>query len=388
MEASNSFLTVEESVFDGCKDNGIRLISRSVVRNSGEQGIYLSQNSGTSITNNWIHNNGADRISRKGSGIYFYNQVGIPLVRNNTIYDNYTYGIEASENGADPNVLNCIIYGNDSNDLYRVNGTFDTVNYCSLQHSHSGAGNITGEPGFANVGADPNDLHLGETSQCRDAGDPDGSYDETDIDGESRVYYGRVDMGGDEYYWSAADIDEDGRVKFADYAMLAVAWQSEDGEGNYDEDCDLEDNNSIDVNDLALFCEEWLWEAAWEQGWMMCMGGGGSTLKSAGIMDSVVLEVVAAEARTDGLMLSAIESRKAMPERLAVKSGKFYNVTPDAVAASRTVRPRPPTRRQVYELTVQVLKWLDEMWLRGELKEVMTEDEYLALRKVIEERAN
>ena len=42
----------------------------------------------------------------------------------------------------------------------------------------------------------------------------------------------------------------------------------------------------------------------------------------------------------------------------------------------------------MYELAAQILKWLDEMWLRGELKEVMSEEEYLALRKAIEERAN
>lgn len=42
------------------------------------------------------------------------------------------------------------------------------------------------------------------------------SYDETDIDGESRIYYGRVDIGGDEYHWSPADFDEDGTVNLID----------------------------------------------------------------------------------------------------------------------------------------------------------------------------
>ena len=197
-------------------------------------------------------------MSTRASGIHFYNQIGVPLVRNNTIYDNYTYGIESTENGADPNILNCIIYGNDGNDLYRINDTFDTVNYCSLQNSHAGIGNITGDPGFKNVGTDPNDLHIDETSQCKDAGDPNGDYDETDIDGEDRIRYGRVDIGADEYYWSPADLDEDGFVNFTDYAAFAEAWQAEAGEGNYNESCDIVDNNVIDINDLAVLAQYWL----------------------------------------------------------------------------------------------------------------------------------
>lgn len=396
VEGYNSDVTVEKTVFDDCTDNAIYLtsysdidISRSVVRNSGEHGIYLYQNSGTSIINNWIHNNGKDQISSRASGIYFYNQIGIPLVRNNTIYDNYTYGIESTETGADPNILNCIIYGNDSNDLYRVNDTFDTVNYCNLQNSHAGIGNITGDPGFKNVGTYPNDLHLDETSQCKDAGDPNGDYDETDIDGENRIYYGRVDMGADEYYWSPADFDEDGYVNFIDYAIFAAAWQSESGKSNYNEDCDLENNNSIDMNDLALFCEDWLWEKAWDEGWMMCMGGG-STLKSM-MMESSFLSLTptpiapSAEKGSDGLMLSGVESQKTMPKRLAAKSEKFYKVTPEAIAKLQAVRPKPPTKRELYELHQELLKWLDEICLSGDLKETMTEEQYLEFRKAVED---
>jgi len=195
--ASDSDLTIDHSLISNSSDNALYTtggcnltLKNSVMRYSGESGLDLYGNYATTIKNNWIHGNGTDEYAYydSGAGIWFTNQVSVPLVRNNTIYNNYTYGLQSSENGADPNVLNCIIYGNDSNDFYRENGTFDTVNYCNLQNSHAGTGNITGDPGFANIGTDPNDLHLDETSQCKDAGDPNGDYDETDIDGENRIY--------------------------------------------------------------------------------------------------------------------------------------------------------------------------------------------------------
>jgi hypothetical protein len=124
-----------------------------------------------------------------------------------------------------------------------------------------------------NISIDSDDLHLDGTSQCKDVGDPNGDYDETDIDGESRIKYGRVDIGADEYYWSPADIDEDGYVNFIDYATVAAAWMTDSGDGNYDEDCDLEDDNSIDISDLALFCEDWLWQAAWPDKQMLLSTG-------------------------------------------------------------------------------------------------------------------
>jgi hypothetical protein len=423
-----------------------------------------------------------------------------------------------------------------------------------LQNAHAGSGNITGDPGFMNIDVDADDLHLDETSQCKDAGDPNGSYgDETDIDGESRIKYGRVDIGADEYYWSSADIDEDGFVNFIDYTTFASAWQADSGDGNYDENCDLEDNNSIDFNDLALFCEDWLWQAAWPdkqillstgfdsgipgswtvvdgfsdgKTWMtnnpysrsseyfdgtfclvdsywagtvdmneslvtpsidcsgtvevvlefshyfmyysggsnekcdvdisidrgawqtilqytgsstggyisedisayaagesnvrirwhyynanydeywgidnvkvignyrasssqMSMGGGGSGfgLESMSLETTLSIEsskTVSASNKDALMLLTATESLNARPERLTAKSQKFYNITPDAIAKLQTVRPKPPTKRELYELHMELLKWLDEIWLNGQL-ESWTEDEYLEFRKSIED---
>ncbi len=380
--AYNSDLIIDHTVISNSSDNALYTtvgcnltLKNSVVRESGESGLELHGNYETTIKNNWIHDNGKDESANYGgAGIWFTNQVSVPLVRNNTIYNNYTYGIESSEQGADPNIINCIIYGNDS-DLYRENDTFDTVNYCDLQSDHNGIGNITSDPCFMNILADANDLHIDELSKCKNKGDPNGSYgSETDIDGEDRVKYGRVDIGADEYYWSASDFDESGIVNFLDYAVIAGDWMTDDNDVNYVDTCDLVDNNSIDYNDLGLFCDEWLWESPVIGGWMMSMGGGGYSEMS--MMESLGLEVASVTSEGGGLMLSGIDSLEMMPERLAARCQKFYDVKAEPVVSGR---------RELEVVDVdEMIAWLDAIWEEGGLKSYMKKKEYLAFREALE----
>ena len=364
------------TVFEDNDQNGIRLSSYSnldiqncVIRGSGYEGIRLYQNSGTKIVNNWIHKNGTAMGSSYGSGVYFGNQIGIPLVRNNTIYDNYTYGIECSQTGADPNIRNCIICGNDSNDLYRPGGGFNKVNYCLLQNTHSGAGNLTGDPCFYD--ADSNDLHIRSESICKNAGDPNGDYNgETDIDGENRVYYGRVDAGGDEYYFPKADYDINWIVNLPDYSKFADNWLDVNAAISLDGDSD------VDIYDLDLFCVDWLWQAPWGDGWMLAMTGGGMGMG----FDSS--KATSSEKRPDALMLSAAESLRTRPERLAAKSQKFYDVTPENTISARQ-NQLDAMKKDVKTNIKEILQWLDEIWLNGDLDGHMTEKEYLEFRESI-----
>jgi hypothetical protein len=56
------------------------------------------------------------------------------------------------------------------------------------------------------------------------------------------------------------DFENSGRVDFKDFAVLAAAWLSEPGEGNWNADCDISmpSDGIIDELDLAVFCDNWL----------------------------------------------------------------------------------------------------------------------------------
>ncbi len=293
------------------------------------------------IKNNWIHNN-------NGDGIYIYTYSSDPaaIIRNNTIVNNTNYGISLSRNEgtADPPdiISNCIIWGNGSGSLYSAYGTFDNnVTYSCIQGGYIGESNISDNPGFKNPD-DPNDYHLGPNSPCIDAGDPNYTPEpnETDIDGEDRVIDGDangtviVDMGADEYYWSGADFNGDGFVNFIDYAQLAVAWQTTPADNDYNDIYDLVDNNSIDYNDLAVFCEDWPWQAGWTKTFP---AGTDSSLGAEALYSSSSLST---------------ESLSSEPQPVDIE---------------------------------KLIKWLDEIWLNGELKEIMTEDGYLEFRRSIKE---
>ncbi|MHC4573074.1 MAG: PKD domain-containing protein, partial [Planctomycetota bacterium] len=93
-------------------------------------------------------------------------------------------------------ISNCIIWGNQPRQL---NDCSTPTCSCVGSGGAAGIGNISDDPCFANPDAD--DYHLQVYSRCINAGDPNFASEpnETDIDGEARVYGGRVDMGADEY---------------------------------------------------------------------------------------------------------------------------------------------------------------------------------------------
>jgi len=96
-------------------------------------------------------------------------------------------------------------------------------------------------------------------SDCKNAGDPCADYEgEKDIDGEPRVADGRAEIGGDEVYWPKADYDVNEIVNFVDFAFLAGLWEDINAL-----DISLDDDNDVDIDDLAIFCDDWLWIAPW-----------------------------------------------------------------------------------------------------------------------------
>jgi hypothetical protein len=332
-------LTIERSLIEGNGKSGLYahdgcdfVLNGSLVRDNGWDGVDLEDNTSDSLTNNWIHNNGVTHDTYR-CGIWFENhQSATPFVRNNTICANPTYGIEVgAPNYTEPNILNCIIYGNGGGDLQRPSGSFDSVNYSCLQDSHSGIGNIVVDPCF--IHADANDFHLDGNSPCIDKGDPAfvAEPNETDIDGENRVMDGDandtviVDMGADEFYHSAADYDGDGIVNFVDYAMLTSYWQ--DSSIEYNKVFGSGDSNSVS---LAEFCDDWLCQAGWVTGPLPLMAGRGG----AGMVEGLGLD--------DGL--SAVVTAEREP----------------AVAEPVDIEA--------------IMKWLTEIWLDPEVRKAIDED--------------
>jgi len=83
-----------------------------------------------------------------------------------------------------------------------------SVEYCNVEGSEAGIhahGQSTFDWGCGNINLDPGfideDYHIGRDSLARNAGDPDYVPEpgETDIDGDSRIQEGRIDMGADEF---------------------------------------------------------------------------------------------------------------------------------------------------------------------------------------------
>jgi len=143
------------------------------------------------------------------------------------------------------------------------------ISYPSGHPPHWDANDINANPMFVrdpNAGPDGNwdgvnddfgDLHLSADSPCIDTGDPNyvPGPNETDIDGQPRIVGCRVDIGADEFIY-LGDIEPDGDVDFADFALFAGHWQ--------DTNCgkcggaDLTGDGIVDFKDLAELAENWL----------------------------------------------------------------------------------------------------------------------------------
>jgi len=146
-------------------------------------------------------------------------------------------------------------------------------------------------------------------------------------------------MGADEYYWSHADFDSDGMVNFFDYALIAGAWLTTPNDVNYYDDIyDLVDNNFIDSNDLARFCEVWLWQTAWAKAFPCDYG------------------------QTMGLGMG-----RSMSESLGLTEELF------------PYEPAKQTQPQLTEADIEeIIKWLEELWLTDEeVRKIISEDEWL-----------
>jgi len=180
---------------------------------------------------------------------------------------------------SDPNITNCILWGNYSPpvqvDIRNLGTSSPSVKYCDVQGGYSGPGNINVDPLFVDadgpddmVGTDDDNLRLSAGSLCVDSGDNNSVVpDSYDLDERPRIADGDcndtevVDMGAYEFsYGYIGDFDDDCDVDLPDFGILALAWLSGEGEGRYNAGCDisLPSDQYIDWRDLDILCDNWL----------------------------------------------------------------------------------------------------------------------------------
>ncbi|MBN1765864.1 MAG: sulfatase-like hydrolase/transferase [Sedimentisphaerales bacterium] len=157
-------------------------------------------------------------------------------------------------------INNCIIWGNKPDPL-----VFCSIpTYSCVEKGSIGLGCIASDPLF--VDADTGDYHLRWNSPCINRGDPAyvaGSGD-TDMDGQPRVTYSRVDIGPDEVFPLAGDIDRDLEVDTEDLNAIISHWLETGCEydgGDESEWCHLTDINQdgiVNLIDLSYLTAFWL----------------------------------------------------------------------------------------------------------------------------------
>jgi len=177
------------------------------VADSGGGGGIFSYQSNAAITNCRITGNAA---SSSGGGINFFhdgatitnctvsansgwNGGGIycsdssPPITNCTITDNTSSGDGGGiwcGSTSSPQITNCIVWGNDPDEIYVYSGGTPTVTYCDIQGGWPGTGNINDDPLLLPLAGGT--LRLGHGSPCIDAGTSAPPAPATDMEGRPR----------------------------------------------------------------------------------------------------------------------------------------------------------------------------------------------------------
>ena len=275
-------------------------ISRNNAINSGG-GIYFGGSDQDPFNNTLLRNClvTLNRAGRDGGGISV-NWYAEPVISNCTIADNqvtgsagvgYGGGLYCS-NDSHVEVINSIIWGNCAEQGFQVAVTGGDSPYypvpSTLALSYS---DVEGGPGGAYVEVDTGsmldwgigaidsdpqlvdptggDWRLGVGSPCIDNGDNAAIplEAETDLAGHPRIIDGDcndtevVDMGAYEFAWAyIGDFDDQCDVDFADFAIFALAWLTEPGDGQWNPTCDIgtPKDSAINMLDLQVFAENWL----------------------------------------------------------------------------------------------------------------------------------
>ncbi|MBL7152336.1 MAG: right-handed parallel beta-helix repeat-containing protein [Phycisphaerae bacterium] len=189
----------------------------SFVANKGRVGIAMANSSANTTIKNctFIHHRGivagaiwndrgdsiftncffSDNASGWGGGGAIHQRSGNVTLVSCTLSDNYD---AVCIEGGHLMLTNCILW-NDYGHVINLEGGTAQMTFSDVRGGWPGEGNINADPCF--VDPENHDCRLLPDSPCINAGDPNytPSYGERDINSESRVMDGRVDMGADEF---------------------------------------------------------------------------------------------------------------------------------------------------------------------------------------------
>jgi hypothetical protein len=189
------------------------LIENNTAKSGG--GLYLSGNASSHYYNTIISKN----ESNDGHGGGIYSESSSPVFTNVTITENevnstsYVYYGGALYNfNSYPEFSNSILWNNLPNEIEITTGSV-TANYCDIEGSYSGTGNIDDDPMFIVTANGHYDI--AETSPCINAGNPDTTgmnLPYYDIAGNLRIVNDTIDMGAHEYQLPDAHVLVDLKV--------------------------------------------------------------------------------------------------------------------------------------------------------------------------------
>ncbi|MBN2131873.1 MAG: right-handed parallel beta-helix repeat-containing protein [Sedimentisphaerales bacterium] len=220
-------LYTEEIEFQGKDITVMGVGGAPVLEAPGDYAVsFYSAEGPGSVLQNFVIQNSDTGIFIAGSS---------PTIRNVTLANN-EFGIAAYA-GANPDISNCVIWGNLEGDLFGC-----TTRFSCVEQGAEGQGNISTDPLLADTAG--GDYHLlaekgryvpayglwsfdTRTSPCVDAGDP-----AVDVGAERMPNGGRINMGAfggtaeaSMSEWPlAADINHDGIVDLRDLAIVSDQW--------------------------------------------------------------------------------------------------------------------------------------------------------------------
>jgi hypothetical protein len=150
--------------------------------------------------------------SEPGGGMS--NSGSSPVLINCSFSGNFTYSeVEGRKdiaggihniNNSITTLINCILWGNNSNQIFNKETSKTSVTYSIVQGGYTGTGNLNQDPLF--VDAANGDLHLKAGSPAIDKGLNSANTTTVDLDGNPRIVNGIIDMGAFEFTQTEAPL--------------------------------------------------------------------------------------------------------------------------------------------------------------------------------------